>query len=74
MKCANHPERTALGYCARCGKPLCKACLVRIPDGNYCEACASAEDRPARRRRAIPWWALVLAAIVALALLRAVLR
>ena len=74
VRCATHPDRTALGYCARCGKPLCRSCLVRLPSGNYCEVCASGEDRPTRKRSRIPWWALALAVLVALALLRLVVR
>lgn len=74
MKCANHPDRTALGYCAGCGKPLCRACLVRSSTGNYCETCANPADRPARARRGIPWWALALVLLAGLILLRALFR
>ncbi len=75
MKCATHPDRTALGYCARCGKPLCKDCLVRLRTGNYCETCANApEGRTARARRGIPWWAVALVVLVALIILRALIR
>lgn len=70
MKCANHLERTALGYCAQCGKALCTACLVRLPTGNYCEACATAEPRAIRGRRGIPWWAVGLLVLAALILVR----
>lgn len=70
MKCAVHPERTALGYCSSCGKPLCKECLVRLSMGNFCDACANAPERhPPQRRRGIPWWAIgliVLAALIAI--------
>ena len=56
MKCAVHLDRQALGYCSRCGKPLCKECLVRLRVGNFCDACANApEGRPARLRRGMPW-------------------
>jgi hypothetical protein len=74
MKCANHPDRSALGYCAHCGKPVCRACLVRLPTGTYCEACASSEDRPVRRARVFPWWAIALAVLGASILLRLLLH
>jgi len=74
MKCANHPNRIALGYCSSCGKPLCTACLVRTSTGNYCEKCATADDRPARTRRGIPWWAVALGVLLLLALVRALVR
>ncbi len=73
MKCANHPDRIALGYCANCGKPMCRTCLVRLSTGNYCQACASGEDRPPKRR-GIPWWALALGVLIVIVLLRALFR
>jgi len=73
MKCANHPDRIALGYCANCGKPLCSSCLVRLPSGNYCQTCANPPDRPAARRR-IPWWGIALAVLFILILLRALVH
>ncbi|TMI76935.1 MAG: hypothetical protein E6H04_14685 [Bacillati bacterium ANGP1] len=70
MKCAVHLDRQALGYCSRCGKPLCKDCLVRLRVGNFCDACANApEGRLTRPRRGMPWWAIgliVLAALIAI--------
>jgi len=73
MKCANHPDRTALGYCSGCGKALCPDCLVRLSTGNYCEVCADPQARP-RRGRPIPWWAIALAVLVLLIVLRAFIR
>jgi B-box zinc finger protein len=72
MRCANHPDRTALGYCSRCGKALCPECLVRLSTGNFCDACVS--PAAARPRRAMPWWIIVLAAVVLLFLVRLVLH
>lgn len=70
MKCAVHPDRAALGYCSRCGKPLCKECLVRLRVGNFCETCANdPEGRRARARRRFPWWTLVLVVVGILALM-----
>lgn len=73
MKCAHHPDRTALGYCSRCGKALCTQCLVRLSTGNFCEACANPQDRPRRGAR-VPWWAVVLAALAVLVLARLFVR
>jgi hypothetical protein len=28
MKCKNHPERDAAGFCFRCGRPFCEECLI----------------------------------------------
>ena len=71
MKCAVHPERSALGYCGRCGKALCKDCLVRLSTGNYCAACADAPERSARAaRRGVPWWAMALIVLAAVIVLR----
>jgi hypothetical protein len=74
VRCAHHPGRAALGYCSRCGKPLCTECLVRLSAGNFCSACADAPARPVRARGRIPWWAIVLAALAVLVLLRALLH
>lgn len=75
MRCAVHPDRQALGYCSRCGKPLCKECLVRLRTGNFCDACANApEGRPARPRRGMPWWAIGLIVLAALIVIRMVVR
>ncbi|MHB8731977.1 MAG: B-box zinc finger protein [bacterium] len=73
MKCVNHPDRAALGYCSRCGKALCSECLVRLSAGNFCETCAN-PSAAARPRRAIPWWLIVLAAAVLFSLLRIVIH
>lgn len=68
--CAHHPERGALAYCNACGKPLCRDCVIRLPAGNYCEACAeSPNGHAAKTRRAAPrpWlWAALLGAGLAL--------
>jgi len=75
VKCATHPDRTALGYCGRCGKALCKECLVRLSTGNYCDTCANAPDRGAARpRRAIPWWVVGLILLAALIFIRALVH
>jgi hypothetical protein len=75
VKCATHPERTALGYCGRCGKALCKDCLVRLSTGNFCDACANApERRQSRPRRSVPWWAVGLILLVAFIVIRALIH
>lgn len=73
MKCANHPDRAALGYCSRCGKALCTECLVRLSIGNFCETCAN-PGTAARPRRAMPWWLIVLAGVALLFLVRLVMH
>jgi B-box zinc finger protein len=73
MKCVNHPDRAALGYCSRCGKALCTDCLVRLSTGNFCDTCAN-PGAAVRPRRAMPWWLIVLAAAVLLFLVRLVMH
>lgn len=71
MKCANHPDRNALGYCSSCGKALCSECLVRLSTGNFCEACA---NPTAAARRAASWWLIVAGAGLLFLLLRLVVH
>ena len=75
MKCAAHPDRAALGYCSRCGKPLCKDCLVRLNMGNFCETCANNPEglRPRAGRR-LPWWLIVVVVLGVVVLLRLVVH
>jgi hypothetical protein len=68
MRCANHPDRPALGYCSRCGKALCTECLVRLSTGNFCDACAN--PAPAAPPRTVPWWLIVVAVVVLLVVIR----
>jgi MYXO-CTERM domain-containing protein len=74
VKCAVHPDRLALGYCSKCGKPLCKECLVRLRTGNFCDACANAPAGGPARRRGLPWWAIGLIVLAALIVIRMVFR
>jgi len=39
MKCTNHPEIEANGICVKCGKLMCKDCLVDVGGKNHCKAC-----------------------------------
>jgi hypothetical protein len=39
MKCTNHPDRAAAGYCRNCGKPLCQECTRDVRGALYCEPC-----------------------------------
>lgn len=39
MKCAEHAEVDATGYCRQCGKPLCTACTREVRGALYCEPC-----------------------------------
>lgn len=39
MKCAQHPDVDAAGYCRQCGKPLCPECARDVRGALYCENC-----------------------------------
>ncbi len=39
MKCAQHADVDATGYCRQCGKPLCPACTRDVQGALYCESC-----------------------------------
>jgi hypothetical protein len=39
MKCKNHPERDAAGFCFRCGRPFCDECLIESNGKNICKSC-----------------------------------
>ena len=39
MKCAQHPDVDATGYCRQCGKPLCPECTRDVRGALYCENC-----------------------------------
>ncbi|MDR2090323.1 MAG: hypothetical protein LBP62_01510 [Clostridiales bacterium] len=53
-KCYIHSECEAVGICSRCGKPICKDCLVEVKGKNFCKNCLdfvfdenkSDKDRP----------------------------
>jgi len=38
-RCANHPERDAVGTCADCGKGICFFCRTVLKGNNYCPSC-----------------------------------
>lgn len=42
MKCLNHPEADAAGYCRQCGKALCADCRRDVRGVIYCEDCLAA--------------------------------
>lgn len=38
--CINHPGVEAAARCKQCNKPVCSACVVKGPTGNFCsQAC-----------------------------------
>jgi Domain of unknown function (DUF5668)/B-box zinc finger len=39
MKCAQHPDVDATGYCRQCGKALCPECTRDVRGALYCENC-----------------------------------
>jgi len=39
MKCAQHAEVDATGYCRQCGRPLCQECTRNVRGALYCEDC-----------------------------------
>jgi hypothetical protein len=39
MKCAQHADVDATGYCRQCGKPLCPECTRDVRGALYCESC-----------------------------------
>ncbi len=82
ITCAYHADRRAAGYCGRCGKAVCRACLVRLSTGNYCVRCTE-EAGPSRPGQAgahgrgkdprALWW-IALAVLLGLVALRLVVR
>jgi hypothetical protein len=47
MKCSQHAEVDATGYCRQCGKPLCPACTRDVRGALYCETCLANLVSPA---------------------------
>jgi hypothetical protein len=39
MKCAQHADVDATGYCRQCGRPLCPECTRDVRGALYCENC-----------------------------------
>lgn len=75
IRCAYHPDREALQYCNRCGKPLCSGCVVRAASGNLCRPCAEGVRRPGRSGTAHAWlWAAAGVVLFLLWLLPRLLR
>ena len=56
MQCGNHPEREAVGTCARCGTGVCTYCQTAVEGKVYCPTCVDKvflktgeEEKPALR-------------------------
>lgn len=47
MKCFQHNEAEAVGYCRQCGKALCAECRRDVHGAVYCEDCLAATVLPA---------------------------
>jgi len=51
-RCANHPERDAIGICVKCRKYVCSECATKIEGVNYCADCLpGAKKKEARHER-----------------------
>ena len=52
-KCAGHPDRVAVAFCAGCGTPICRECVFVLPVEARCRACLSAPGKllPSRAAR-----------------------
>jgi Domain of unknown function (DUF5668)/B-box zinc finger len=46
MKCAQHADVDATGYCRQCGKALCPACTRDVQGALYCESCLASLVAP----------------------------
>lgn len=56
-RCAQHPERSAVGTCGRCGNYYCDACTGRRDDERgYCTACYAARGYVAWEDGSLGWW------------------
>jgi hypothetical protein len=42
MNCYEHPEVSAVGTCANCGRGICQQCMTVVDAKIYCRACAAA--------------------------------
>jgi hypothetical protein len=51
-RCAKHPDRDAVGTCARCGNFTCSLCSVPLLQGRHCPECA---ERVRAEDRRTPW-------------------
>ncbi|MCS7173438.1 MAG: hypothetical protein N0A24_08665 [Armatimonadetes bacterium] len=63
IRCAYHPDRSALYYCTRCGRALCSGCVVKTASGNLCRPCVEPPARPRSRPGALWAWAVAGAAL-----------
>ena len=52
--CINHPGVEAVARCKQCGKPVCSACLVTGPTGNFCsQACKEKHQEFIKRAQSL---------------------
>ncbi len=60
--CVNHPGRTTMLRCNRCGDPICPECAVLTPTGYRCKKCVRGLQRNFETAR---WWDYPLAILTA---------
>jgi membrane associated rhomboid family serine protease len=48
LRCYRHPDQPTRVRCARCGRPICPACMVAAPVGHQCPECVAQARREFR--------------------------
>ncbi len=64
-RCMNHPERSAVAQCTRCGKPVCDEC--HNPETGRCRyRCGEMNTGPGAPRQPRNVWVTVIVSILAI--------
>ncbi|MBT2765354.1 B-box zinc finger protein [Paenibacillus sp. ISL-20] len=64
-RCMNHPERSAVAQCTRCGKPVCEEC--HNPETGRCRyRCGEMNTGPGAPRQPRNVWVTVIVSILAI--------
>lgn len=59
MKCFDHPQADAVGYCTSCSKGLCTACAIDTGSGLACSACEAkvrGAEKASRAAKTLPFF------------------